>query len=95
MPLSVGGTSLAGVSHAAADITGIRFDMFAAGASSSGKTQGFGSCIRRFESSRPSHFLTSFFSDVQRSRIGTPAGTKFTITMNMTDYYGDQCNAKQ
>jgi hypothetical protein len=26
------------------------------GASSSGKTQDFGSCIRRFESSRPSHF---------------------------------------
>ena len=25
------------------------------GASSSGKTQDFGSCIRRFESSRPSH----------------------------------------
>ncbi len=27
------------------------------GASSSGKTQGFGPCIRRFESSRPSHRL--------------------------------------
>jgi hypothetical protein len=27
------------------------------GASSSGKTQDFGSCIRRFESSRPSHKL--------------------------------------
>ena len=36
------------------DITAAFFIIKRIGASSSGKTQDFGSCIRRFESSRPS-----------------------------------------